>query len=346
MEKLTILNDTHIGVIRNAGTTPASQWALRPHVLTKFKSLLPVSGDLMILGDLFNSSNVNVYDIAKTYEILTDWLSSTKGKLYLVAGNHDLSKTSTTLSSFEFLCNLLSKSYTERVVVVLQPTMTPYGYVIPHLANQDLFNAALEDVPETDFLFLHCNYDNNFAAQSDQSLNLSCEQALKLPVKTIVFGHEHKSRQLVAKSADKSVNILIPGNQIATSVADWQGCKYKQYLVIENGGFDTYTCAQASDEYAEMLWNDLEKTTHNFVKLVGTVNEDTEAETITALNRLRQIHEAFVVSYGVSIVSENRTAAFEAAAKTAKSFDIWEVLKEYLSEKEFDKALELNSRSV
>lgn len=299
----------------------------------------------MILGDLFNSSNVNVYDIAKTYEILTDWLSSNDGKLYLVAGNHDLSKTSTTLSSFEFLCNLLNKSYPARVVVVLQPMMTPYGYVIPHLANQDLFNAALEDVPETDYLFLHCNYDNNFAAQSDQSLNLSCEQALKLPVKTIVFGHEHHGRSLIAQDAKRSVNILIPGNQIATSVADWRGCKYKQYLTIADSWF-FYPCAQASDEYAEMLWNDLEKTTHNFVKLVGTVNEDTEAETITALNRLRQIHEAFVVSYGVSIVSENRTAAFEAAAKTAKSFDIWEVLKEYLSEEEFNKALELNSRSI
>ena len=42
-------------------------------------------------------------------------------------------------------------------------------------------------------LFLHCNYDNNFAVESDQSLNLSADVAATLWIADhILIAHEHQ----------------------------------------------------------------------------------------------------------------------------------------------------------
>jgi DNA repair exonuclease SbcCD nuclease subunit len=128
---LRIINDLHLGVQRSAGTTPTSRLALRHKMLNQFMELLPNS-DLMILGDLFDSYEIPASDILDVYQALKLW--RIKGyKLYMVPGNHDLSKTSTTLSSFQFLCAVL-ESYSN-VQIVDKPAMTPYGYVIPHLPN-------------------------------------------------------------------------------------------------------------------------------------------------------------------------------------------------------------------
>lgn len=101
---LTVLNDCHLGANRSAGTTPSTKLILRQRLLDQFIELLPRDSDLMILGDLFDTFDINPLDFYYTFTALNNWLIANPTKsLYLVAGNHDLSKTSTTVSSFELL---------------------------------------------------------------------------------------------------------------------------------------------------------------------------------------------------------------------------------------------------
>ena len=58
----------------------------------------------MILGDLFDAHDVASGMCLTHFTLLNNWLvEHPAATLYLVAGNHDLSKTSTTFSSFELL---------------------------------------------------------------------------------------------------------------------------------------------------------------------------------------------------------------------------------------------------
>lgn len=321
---LTILNDIHAGVERVAGTTIESRYALRQYVIKKFATLLP-DNDLMVLGDLLDSVNVPVADLFAIYNIIREWLL--KGhKLYLVAGNHDLSKTSNVMSSFDFLGALLKiKDQYDQVQVIKAPVMTHYGYVIPHLANQDLFNAALKEVPECDTLYLHCNYDNFFAAQSDQSLNISVDQAMQSKAKRIVIAHEHQYKS--------TAKVLLPGNQITTSVADWQHCKSKWY--IKDVGDASYSykvepCALRDDEYVEQDWKNLAVTTHNFVRVIGDATVAESSQVVTAIAKFRAKSPAFVVSNAVNIESGDGLGDFANNLEAVTAFDVWKALGEVL----------------
>ena len=96
--KLTILNDTHIGAQRSAGTTPYTAWQLRQHLNETFKNLVDqIEGALCLNGDLFDTGNVALADVLQTWDTLLSFLNR-GGKLVLVQGNHDLNKTLTVLS--------------------------------------------------------------------------------------------------------------------------------------------------------------------------------------------------------------------------------------------------------
>jgi hypothetical protein len=313
---LRVLNDLHLGVQRSAGTTPTSRLALRAKMLAQFVELLPDS-DLMILGDLFDSYEVPPADILDVYLALRKWLQ--KGyRLYMVPGNHDLSKVSTTLSSFQFLCELL-----DGVVVIDKPAMTPYGYVIPHLPNQALFDEALVQVPECDFLFLHCNYNNFFATQSDHSLNLSKEQAEESKAKHIVIAHEHNART-VGK-------VTLPGCQIASSVSDWINATAKYYVTIAGKAIQTDECLMKATEYIELDWRALEVTGHSFVRVIGEAKVSEAALVVNTIAKFRAKSPALVVSNAVKMESNEALDGFDEALETVQGFDVWNALEATLA---------------
>lgn len=314
---LRVLNDTHLGVNRTAGTTGPSKLALKWAMLQQFKELLPNS-DLMILGDLFDTYEVSTADLLNVHDVLRTWLA--KGyALYLVPGNHDLSKTSTTISSFELLASILAQSYPINVVIVDEPAMTSYGYVIPHLPNQELFNAAIASVPECDVLYLHCNYNNFFATQSDHSLNLSKEQADECKAKLIVIAHEHN-----AKVEGK---IVIPGNQIASSISDWVHSNAKFYVEIVEGKHTlTQFCSQAS-EYIEVDWKFLESSTHAFIRVTGTAKSTEAAQVVNAIAKFRAKSPALVITNAVRIESDEALGGFSEALESVQGFDVWQALE-------------------
>lgn len=322
---LTVLNDMHVGAIRGAGTTPASQWFLRQHLLSSLQRLLPSRGDLLFNGDLFDTANVPVYDVLKTFELLADWLvSHPSAKLYNSAGNHDLAKTSTTLSSFQFLGKLLSRQFGERYIHIEAPQEIPYGYVIPHQRNQEVFDLALEAVPKCDYCFIHANYDNGFAAQSDQSLNVSAEQAADCRARILIFGHEHHARS-VGK-------VVISGNQIASSVADWLTPGDKKYITIDSAGFTLNVAAERASQFVEVDWRDLSATEpKQFMRVSGAASATEVSGAISTLNRYRAAVDSFVITNAIEVQTDSSTENFSRNLDSVHAFDIVKALRQHLS---------------
>ena len=322
---LTILNDLHLATNRIAGTTPASRQALRAYCLERFESLLPES-DLLINGDLLDTASIPLSDLLDTYRILSKWLI--KGyKLYNSRGNHCAAKSTDVISSYDLLCSLLDQHFPSQHVTINTSAMTPYGYVIASVANQTLFDAELAKVPSCDFLFIHANVMNHFAAMSDNSLNISAEQIAACPAKQIICAHEHAHR-VVGK-------VLIPGNQFATSVSDWQSPHDKFYTVINEGVAKLVYSSMRGADYLEVDWKDLEVTNHKFVKVVGEASAVEAADLITKLNKVRGASNAFVITNAVKILSdEGLSEGIDLSMSESKAFNLKEILYPLLNSEE------------
>jgi Calcineurin-like phosphoesterase len=329
---ISVFNDTHLGTIRSAGTTPASAYAMRRYLLeTFYAQLQQVTNSLLINGDLFDKETIPMSDMGEVLVMLMDWVKEGRGHLYLSPGNHDLPKTSSNHSSFQFLGKFLSSMFPEQVTYIDKPMAIGSGcYVIPHLPNQDLLNAALEEVPECNVLFVHTNYDNNFAAQADQSLNISKQQAQDCKAEFIVFGHEHQTKTALGGK------VIIPGNQIASSVADCLNCKDDQkFMVVLDATATPYMIPVAPLPYAEMDWKSLEPTDAKFIRVSGEAMPDQGAEVAQAISRYRSQSQAFVVANAVTMLSsESDATAFADSLESVQAFDVMAALLDYLTAEE------------
>ena len=195
------------------------------------------------------------------------------------------------------------------------------------MPNQQLFDAELEKVPECEVLYLHVNYDNFFAAQSDQSLNISKLQVQACKAKRIVIAHEH-----VQKLSGK---ITIPGNQIPTSISDWQGCDAKYVTTVTREGVVTMQkVVEKSEDYTEQPWTSPAVTGHKFVKIVGTATAEQAAQVVSAVAKFRSISPAFVVANGVQIEAQSGAEGFGESLESVRAFDVMTALGELLSRDE------------
>lgn len=322
---LTIINDTHIGAMRSGGTTPTTAYELRQWLLQQLEQVVEMSSSLLVLGDLFDTANVPMTDLLQTWQIFRNHVAN-GAPLVLVAGNHDLSKNSMQLSSFQFLCKLLQAEFGDRVTCVFEPQMLAHEgvYVIPHLPNQDLFNLALESVPACTYLLLHCNYDNGFATESDHSLNLSPEQAAKVPAKHIIIAHEHQaSRRLEGK-------VIIPGNQFPSSVADCLGNDSKKLTLLQDDTFAFIGTWTASGSFSEQDWRELKDDGSQFIRVVGEASAAEASEVVTAISKFRSKSKALVITNAVQVAGVEDAAQIQVSLEEIKAFDVLTALLECL----------------
>lgn len=343
---MLIINDLHIGTKRQAGTTPASQAGLREYIYTQLQALLDIAKykHIVILGDLFDGFNVETADVINTYTLLIDAVNG-GSDLTLVMGNHDASAKGDKVSSFHLLAHFLSAS--SQFVTVIDHTngFTRVGpasprvdvWAIPHCLNQDLFNLEVAKAVEMDgvnrVLLLHCNVKNEFAQHSDHSLDLSDEQlgALMRAGWTLVVGHEHQARTL------RGGRVVIPGNQIVTSVADVLGSDKKFYTTITDK-VETHEWLNVSDIYAEVDWTNLDDAPEKaFIRVTGNATAEQAADVVAAVAKLRQKSDAYVVGNAVRI---DGMADFEALAEMSfddvSKVDVLGLLLEELDEREQD----------
>jgi metallophosphoesterase superfamily enzyme len=324
---LTVVNDWHLGAVRSAGTTPATAYQLRQDLLRAAGEILAqVSGDLLVNGDLFDGPDIPRADLLAAVRMFSAWLFNTKGRLALANGNHDLDKNSTRLSSFQFFAQLLRSMFPDQVVHIEEGTYDKQhdAYVIPHVANQDLFNMELANVPPCRFLFVHANYDNQFAVEADHSLNLSKEQAEQLPVEYIVFGHEHQAR------TELGGKVVIVGNQFPSSISDCLGNTDKQCLVVrDDGSYYMATTWQADGDYAEQDWHELNDV-GRFIRVTGTATAAEASKMMATLGRFRREAKALVITNAVKVEGVDDGAEMTLSHEDVTSFNVMEALREYL----------------
>ena len=339
---MLILNDIHIGASRKAGTTPASQAALTEHVHQQFEVLINATDEdhIVINGDLFDGFEVPGTDLIRTFNVLDRWFMKARQAqhLTLIAGNHDWSPRADKVSSFHLLAHFL-KVRRGMAVDVIDHTrglsrVSDRVWAIPHMPNQDLFDIELSRAMSErgDFLLLHANYDNNFAAESDHSLNVSREIAAELIDRgwTLIFGHEHQPR--VTES------IVIPGNQVPTSVADCLGCKGKYYLTLSGKETQLREWLNLEEDkvFTHIDWRNLDADPgYQFIRVEGTATAEEAAEVVDAVARFRAKSEAYVVTNAVKVEG---VAAFDELAEMSleqiTAFNVLDALLEELSEEE------------
>ena len=339
---MLILSDIHIGASRKAGTTPASQAALTEHVHQHFEALVNATDEdhIVINGDLFDGFEVPGTDLIRTFNVLDRWFMKARQAqhLTLIAGNHDYNPRGDKVSSFHLLAHFL-KVRRGMAVDVIDHTrgfsrVADRVWAISHVANQDLFDIELSRAVSErgDFLLLHANYDNNFAAESDHSLNVSREIAAELVDRgwTLIFGHEHQPRVYTG--------IVIPGNQIPTSVADCLGCKGKHYLTLsgKETQFKEWLNLEEDKVFTRVDWRNLDTDPgYQFTRVEGTATAEEAAEVVDAVAKFRARSEAYVVTNAVKVEG---VAAFDELAEMSleqiTAFNVLDALLEELSEEE------------
>ena len=341
--KLTIINDTHLGVKRQTGTTPNSQKELEDYTLGKFKQLLELAdGDLLINGDLFDGYTVSKQVEFATFKMLLSWVNSGNGTLYLSAGNHDLSKDSDKTSSFQNLCKYLLASVASRVKTIGNCFGDEYmvvsehnAVIIPHVVNQETFNNILDKVLNFSekYVFVHANFDNNFAKEADHSLNISAEFAdrFRLAGKVLVFAHEHNSREF---KYEGSSYVLITGNQFPTSVSDClDKSKAKFYTTLEDGELKLHESEDLSQIFKELDWKDLadfESSKFKFIRVTGVVAQSQSAEIVKAISNFRKKSTAFVITNAAKAVTVNDKLQINLEDTTTSS--VHKLLLEHIPE--------------
>lgn len=340
---MLVLNDIHIGTSRKAGTTPASQEALRTFVFSAFSSLLASDQNqdnhTIINGDLFDRFEVEAADLIRTYSILSKHIED-GNKLTLVMGNHDFNPRGGKVSSFHMLAHFLVDRFPTSVQVVDHNVgLTQIDgsvWAIPHMPNQDMFDLELESAAELSggTLLLHANYANNFADEADHSLNVSEEQADRLIQSgwTLLFGHEHQSK--LAKEG----RVVIPGNQIPTSVADCLGCRAKYQAILEDGKVRLDLLYDIGTMFVDVPWTELVAMPHEsirFIRVSGTATAEQGADVVSEVARLRQNHPALVITNAVKVEG---LAEFDQLAQMSfdqiTAFNVLEALLEELSPEE------------
>lgn len=351
MSNLWVFNDAHLGVQRTGGTTPGSAAALRRYTHEKHRQLLDlaVDGDMVLFnGDLTDQFNIDLGQAIEIYAVASEWLQrNQKSRLFWAVGNHDLSKDSSKLGTVAFIGRLLAGAFKGRFHLLEQPEHIGRNlefYVIPHVANQDLFDLELSRIPDNaKVVFLHCNYDNPFAGQSDHSLNISREQARDLVKagKILVLGHEHQGRTMM------SDRVIVTGNQFPTSVSDClrhgdaQADGMKSCLRINLDDLDdmelvpTWSVKDQDGGYREVDWRDLgsvRDTEQTFIRVSGKADSSEAAEVIKEISKLRQRSDAYVITNAVKVDSVDGDDELEASIEEIKAVSVLEILLDMLDE--------------
>lgn len=339
MQKFLVLNDLHLGVIRTAGTTPASAIALRSWLHDLHNSLINDTKfdghDLIYNGDIFDTFSVPLGDAMQLVNTWSVWLNTHAGNIHAGRGNHDISKDSSRCSMFDFVCGVMQVSFPGRFFTHTKfAAVSEKVFILPHCTNQEEFDAELiraAGIPDGAILLLHANYDNPFSENSDHSLSVSVAQAETFRAKgcKLLFGHEH-DHKLAAGGL-----VWITGNQFPTSIADLLGDPTKYYAEIIIDGCNVPKIVMtAMPEYGVSLfqqvdWQDVANLREfaHFIKVTGSVSAEDNVKVIEVVSSLRSLAaEAFVVSNGVRVHELDDVAQMQVTSEEIKAINVFEFL--------------------
>jgi len=308
-----VINDPHLGVSRQAGTTKESRLALEEYMFKQFERLLNIPHDvLIILGDLCDSRNVPEHVMLRIAEILGQEVC------FLVLGNHDIKGVvDHTISSCELIGNM-----TEAIVISSPRRITPGIYVVPHMFNQDEFDRAIQDVPANVLLLTHCNIDSPFA-QSDHSLNLDKNQIKDLESRgvEVLAAHEHTARKYMN-------NVTVIGNQFPSSISDCLGGDKRCVLLRKDGTMEMIPTWSADSDFVVLDRENIHDPGKKFIRIEGTCSIKEHALAVREINDLRKSSEAFIIANNVKVNVQDNSLSKEEVT----NFNILELLMEQVAE--------------
>ena len=337
-----VINDLHLAVQRVGGTTPASAQALRDYGMAQYSRLLnrAEDGDTVIVnGDLTDVYDTPLASALEIYTVTAHWLDANpNNRLVWALGNHDMARDSRKLGTVAFVGRLLQSRCPDRFTLVEKPTLLDSKiYIIPHVVNQALFDLELSRIPPgAEYVLLHCNVDNPFAAEAEHSLNLSVEQARTLVCSghTLVLGHEHQGRTLLGGK------VIVVGNQFPTSVADClshgdaqrDGSKNLLRITPEEPLLvQTWNPNVSQGWFQDVNWRDLDQVQdgQGFVRVSGSAQADESAAVVKAIAALRSRSEAFVITNAVRVATTD-TGDVEESLENFKAVNVMDWLLETL----------------
>lgn len=324
-----VISDIHLQPDRQGGTTVESRAQLERGLFIKLQELIEgIKPDrVIVVGDLFAKWTVSSATFRELWWTVTsygiDWV--------ILRGNHDSkSDHDNNISSLE----LLDAVTDDRIKVVFSsPEKIGDYYFIPHSVTQENFEACLRSIPEdVKFVFLHANWDNSFAAESEHSLNLTREQAKEITDRgiTIIMGHEH------SHNTHLDSRVIVMGCTWPTSISDCEGGD-KYCLVIEEENRIAKHLTWTKEKFSEIHIDDIgtmsEVQAPEFIKVTGECVPAEAAEIVRKVRKLRSDvgKTTYVVKNGVSVIRPEK----ESTALTAdniSAFDLFDIFFGYVPE--------------
>lgn len=271
---IIVYTDPHLGLQRAAHTTPESKRRLQD-------ALFAAVGEIHALKYQNEGQNflVCVGDFFDTYsnpEEVTARAARPLSQLdFCLSGNHDVVGRESKMGSLELLDRVLHRDpgQDSKLSVIAGAYGEPYCRswlvlshncsmtFVPHVASSDLFEASLElamkeldslkalagDKPIKHYLFLHCNYDNDMAAEKEATLNLTASDAevlLEHGFDYIVLGHVHQP------SDHLGGRVIVLGNTHPTGFGD---LGFKRIMMINEQGERYFESAYEAEIYEASL---------------------------------------------------------------------------------------------
>lgn len=274
---LIVYTDPHLGLQRAAHTTPESKKRLQDAQFAVVEKIHAMKGNAEANGYGETDELICVGDFFDTYSNPEEVIQRAAPLLSEVdkclSGNHDVVGRESKSGSLELLDSILPRGPECKLEVIDAPYGKPAARswinwthrcsltFVPHVATGPLFDEALElamaeldkvkqvdnQILSTDntllehYLFLHCNYDNEHAAEKEATLNLSKEDAQVLldhGFTFIVLGHVHQPSEHLGG------RVIVLGNTHPTGFGDLGD---KRIMLIGSQGLPMFEPVYSAD---------------------------------------------------------------------------------------------------
>lgn len=307
-----IVNDLHLGLRRQTGVTKRSLASFNEWQFEQAKEILlsHPERDLILLGDVFAEFAVEYIVLQRIATILMLRLKLGHRKVLVCEGNHDLSKDQTKASAIRMLGWLLSALAPAGAVVYVGDgavEIEPGVFAVPHLINQEAFEAALTGLPKKSTVLLHANFDNPFAAEKLHSLNLSPAQAGDFDM--VLSGHEHVRSH--------RGNVFMLGSPWPCNIGEAE-VDHGYHLWDGPGHEPEFVPTWSSAEHCLAIdWKDLGSEISNTIQFIRVTGEAEAAEAalvIEAIDKFRASSDAFFITNSVKVGTISMEAVEEAEA--------------------------------
>ena len=342
---LIVYTDPHLGLQRAAHTTPDSKLRLQDAQFAAVEAIhaekalstngLRDNSELICVGDFFDTYSNPEEVIQRAAPLLSEVDKC-------LSGNHDVVGRESKSGSLELLDHILPRNEDCKLEVIdaeygkasckawINWTHRCSMTFVPHVATAGLFDESLElamaeltKVFQVDnqveaqtgllehYLFLHCNYDNDMAAEKEATLNLSAEDAQVLldhGFTYIVLGHVHQP------SEHNKGRVIVLGNTHPTGFGDLGD---KRIMLIDSQGRPNFKQVYSAERYEQAV--DLDDFLSGqvvvgqevrFVTLTGDIGTERATDLAKAVKQIWAENEGLMALR--SVVSIQSTALVKA----------------------------------